>query len=77
MISQTLNYKGYLAEVEFDARDAIFVGRIVGVSDRISFHGSTIAELTSDFYAAVDDYLDECRSTGQPPERPSPELPAK
>ncbi len=34
-----MDYKGYLARVEFDPEDHIFVGRIVGVRDVIGFQG--------------------------------------
>jgi predicted HicB family RNase H-like nuclease len=65
------NYKGYLARVEFDSGDNIFVGHVLGVSDRISFHGETVAELTTDFHEAVDHYLDDCAKTGRDPQKPA------
>jgi predicted HicB family RNase H-like nuclease len=65
------NYKGYLARVEFDSGDNIFVGHVLGVSDRISFHGETVAELTADFHEAVDHYLDDCAKTGRDPQKPA------
>jgi hypothetical protein len=45
-VIKAMNYRGYLARVEFDSRDNIFVGHVLGVSDRISLHGETVAELT-------------------------------
>ena len=41
----TMTYKSYTARVEYDERDNIFVGRILGIRDMISFHGETVAEL--------------------------------
>lgn len=41
------------------------------VSDRISFHGETVAELTTNFHAAIDHYLNDCRQTGRIPEKPA------
>ncbi len=70
MTGEDISYKGYRALVEFDPRDQIFVGRVGGIRERISFHGATIAELTADFHAAVDGYLDDCKTTGQVPEPP-------
>jgi predicted HicB family RNase H-like nuclease len=29
----TMNYKGYTARIDFDERDDIFVGRVLGVRD--------------------------------------------
>jgi predicted HicB family RNase H-like nuclease len=38
-----MNYKGYTAKIGFDERDAIFVGRVLGLHAVISFHGETVA----------------------------------
>jgi predicted HicB family RNase H-like nuclease len=35
----TMTYKGYNARVEYDERDNLFVGRILGIRSIISFHG--------------------------------------
>lgn len=66
-----MRYNGYQARIEYDPRDNIFVGHVLGVSDRISFHGETVAELSADFHAAIDHYLDDCRKTGRIPEKPA------
>lgn len=66
-----MNYNGYLARIEYDPRDNIFVGHVLGVSDRISFHGESVAELTEDFHRAVDHYLEDCAKTGRTPEKPA------
>jgi len=41
----SMTYKGYTARVEFDERDDIFVGRVLGVRDIISFHAALVTEL--------------------------------
>ncbi len=50
----TMTYKGYTARIEFDERDAIFVGRVLRVKAIIGFHGETVSELRTDFEAAID-----------------------
>ena len=67
MIVNTMSYQGYLACVEFDSRDNIFVGHVLGLADRINFHGETVAELTSDFHKAADHYLADCKNMGRQP----------
>lgn len=67
----TMSHKGYSARIEFDERDNIFVGRILGIRTMISFHGETVAELRSSFEDAVDDYLSECKAEGVKPEKPA------
>lgn len=67
----SMNYKGYFARIEFDGRDNIFVGHVLGVDDRISFHGETVSKLLKDFHAAVDHYLSECEKSGRKPQKPA------
>lgn len=69
MITNTMRYKGYLARIEFDSRDEIFVGRVLGIVDGISFHGATVQDLTNDFHHAIDHYLNDCKETGRQPEK--------
>jgi len=57
----TMTYKGYTARVEYDERDNIFAGRILGIRSIISFHGETVAELRTEFELAVKDYLADCK----------------
>ena len=42
----TMTYKGYTARIEYDERDNLFSGRILGIRSIISFHGETVAELS-------------------------------
>jgi predicted HicB family RNase H-like nuclease len=66
-----MNHQGYTARIEYDERDNIFVGRILGVRAIISFHGQTVKELRKEFELAVDDYLAECSEKGLSPEKPA------
>ena len=43
----------------------------LGIADIISFHGETVAELTSDFHNAIDHYLADCNATGRQPQKPA------
>ena len=67
----TMTYKGYTARVEYDERDNIFAGRILGIRSIISFHGETVAELRAEFELAIKDYLADCKEQGIPPEKPA------
>lgn len=67
----TMSHKGYTARVEYDERDNIFVGRILGIRSIISFHGETVAGLRTQFEHAVNDYLAECKQEGVAPEKPA------
>ena len=63
-------HNGYFANVEFDAEDHIFVGRIIGIRDIISFHGESVTELEVAFHAAIDNYLAACKELDQKPNKP-------
>jgi predicted HicB family RNase H-like nuclease len=67
----TMSHQGYTARVEYDERDDVFVGRILGVRSIISFHAATVKALRAAFAHAVDDYLADCRQKGVTPERPA------
>lgn len=68
-----LTHKGYRARVEFDARDNIFWGKVLGLPDsvNITFEGETVAKLTLDFRNAVDFYLADCAKQGRKPTKPA------
>jgi predicted HicB family RNase H-like nuclease len=67
----TMTYKGYTARIEFDDRDNIFVGRVLGVKAIIGFHGETVAELRTDFEAAIDFMIEDCKIRDEMPEKPA------
>lgn len=64
-------YKGYTARVEFDPRDNIFWGKVLGITDSITFEGATVAALTRDFHNAIDSYLKDSAATGRPAQKPA------
>ena len=66
----TMSHKGYTARVEYDERDNILVGRLLGVRSIIRFHAETVAQLRSELEIAVDDYLSDCKTEGVKPEKP-------
>jgi predicted HicB family RNase H-like nuclease len=66
-----LTHKGYTARIHFDDRDGVFVGRVLGLRDIVSFHADSVARLRTAFKAAVEDYLADCEERGVSPEKPS------
>ena len=65
-----MKYKNYLARIEYDEVDRIFVGHLAGIKDIVGFHGTTVDELEDAFHESVDSYLAICEETGRPPQRP-------
>lgn len=68
-MTNTMNYKGYAARIEYDDEDAIFTGRIAGVRDSVGFHADTVDGLREAFREAVDDYIETCAKIGKEPQK--------
>jgi predicted HicB family RNase H-like nuclease len=65
-----MNYKGYMAKVEFDDEAGLFHGQVINMRDVITFQGQSVDELRQAFAESVDDYLDFCAERKEEPERP-------
>lgn len=57
-----MSYKNYTARIEFDGRDNIFLGRVLGLDSVVSFHGESVAELQKRFEDTIDDLLNDCQN---------------
>jgi predicted HicB family RNase H-like nuclease len=68
-MKNTLKCKGYTGNVNFDAEDKVFHGRVLGITDVIGFEGASVSELEKDFREAIDDYLETCQEIGKEPEK--------
>ena len=69
-MKNTLKHKGYTGTVVFDSDDRIFHGRLMGITDMITFEGASVEDLEKDFRSAVDEYLKTCKRIGREPEKP-------
>jgi predicted HicB family RNase H-like nuclease len=63
------SHKGYSARVEFSPEDDLFVGRITGIDDIVTFEGESVKALKSAFREAVEDYLAACAEIGKKPQK--------
>lgn len=66
-----MTHRNYTARIEFDERDNIFVGRVLGLRTMISFHGETVDELRAAFETAITEFLRDCKELGVRPEKPA------
>ncbi len=64
-----LEYKGYQAEVVFDAEDSVLYGKILDINDHIIFEIDNPENAASLFAEAVNDYLEMCRDIGKEPDK--------
>jgi predicted HicB family RNase H-like nuclease len=65
-----MEYKGYIANVEFDDDAGVFYGAVINLRDVITFEGTSVAELREAFVESVEDYLTFCAERGENPEKP-------
>ena len=65
-----MKYKGYIARIEYDEGDRIFVGHLAGIKDIVGFHGTTVDDLESAFHESVDSYIAISEETGRSPQKP-------
>lgn len=71
-MSSPMNYKGYDGSVKYSAEDRLLYGEILGIRDTITYDGTDVASIETNFKAAVDEYLRFCQETGKEPEKPFP-----
>ncbi|MBP5493505.1 MAG: type II toxin-antitoxin system HicB family antitoxin [Lachnospiraceae bacterium] len=65
-----MTYKGYVAKIEFDEDNNIFTGMVINTRTVITFSGTSVKELETEFKNSVEDYLEWCREDGVSPEKP-------
>ena len=70
MMDNTITYRGYVGSIEISEEDDVIFGKVLGISDLISYEGVSCSDLIRDFHEAVDDYLATCVAEGVEPEVP-------
>lgn len=68
-MNSMLEYKGYHADIKFDADDEIFIGEVFGIADSLNFHGQSVSEIKEMFHQSIDNYLQLCKEIGKEPEK--------
>lgn len=66
-----MQYKGYVARIEFDEEANLFHGEVVNIQDVITFQGKLVEEIKKAFHDSVDDYLEFCAQRNEEPEKQS------
>lgn len=69
-MSKTLEYKGYSGSIEVSIEDACLYGKILFITDIVTFEAETPQELKKAFESAVDDYVITCEEIGKEPQKP-------
>lgn len=70
MNDRTLSYNGYCGSVEVSIEDDCLHGKILFISDLVTYEASSPGELLREFRRAVDHYLQKCRQENISPDKP-------
>lgn len=62
-----MKYKDYVANVEYDSENKFFHGEVLGISDVVTFQGTTPEELEAELKNSIEDYLDFCKEKKKDP----------
>ncbi|WP_419166044.1 type II toxin-antitoxin system HicB family antitoxin [Candidatus Palauibacter sp.] len=67
-----MEYKGYLAAVEFDDSSNILHGRVInsGAYPIATFEATDTTQLRREFHRSIDEYLAWCEEDGVEPRKP-------
>ncbi len=60
-----IEYSGYIAHIEFDDKERIFVGNVADIQEIISFKGTSVNKLENAFHESIDNYLAISKKTRQ------------
>lgn len=65
-----LKYKDFEGSAELDMERQVCRGKLLFIDDLVTYEAATPVDLQSEFEAAVDDYLQTCKSLDRDPKRP-------
>lgn len=68
-MENTLQYKGYIANVNYSVNDKVLHGKIEGIDDLVTFESTSVEDIEKEFRDAVDDYLSFCEEMGKEPSK--------
>lgn len=66
-----LKYNGYQGTAELDMTRGVCRGKILFITDVVTYESQNPVSLQMEFEAAVDDYLDTCKALGRTPQQPA------
>ena len=63
-----MSYKDYTGTVEFNEKERVFTGKVIGADVKINYAGACANDLINDFHTKVDNYLKLCTKNQVEPE---------
>jgi predicted HicB family RNase H-like nuclease len=65
-MKDVMKYKGFIGSAELDPNGSVH-GKILFISDLVTYEAHSAKEITVEFEAAVEDYLETCKSLDRDP----------
>lgn len=65
-----MKFKGYIGSIEASIEDGVLHGKLLHIRDLVTYEAVNVAGLQEAFEEAVDDYLEDCETSGQAPDKP-------
>jgi predicted HicB family RNase H-like nuclease len=66
-----LEYRGYQGTAELDLDRKICRGKVLFITDLVTYETNSIALLQQEFESAIEDYLETCAQLGKEPIKPA------
>lgn len=65
----TMEYKGYVAKIEYDPEIKLFCGTVLNATPN-TFYGASVDELEKEFANTIEEYFRFCSEKGLKPKKP-------
>lgn len=66
-MDNTIEYKGYIAVINYSAIDNLFFGKVLNSNDLINFDFKSVDELNEVFHNTIEEYILFCKEIGKEP----------
>lgn len=66
---EKIKYKDFIGSIEFCKESNCFFGKILNISDLVSYESESLEFIEESFKKAVDDYLETCKELKKEPNK--------
>jgi predicted HicB family RNase H-like nuclease len=66
----TLKYRGQIGSIEHDLDRGVLYGKLLFISDLVTYEAENLRTLEQEFKVSVDEYLADCESMAIKPNKP-------
>ena len=67
---KSFHYKGFIGSIEASPEDKCLYGKLLYITDLVTYEAQTVGILEKEFKNAVEEYLKTCETLGKAPMKP-------